>query len=241
MVDIKLDTENDLEWVEKTIPIFREKTSDNLIVNGGFDTDSGWENDPMGADPSYIEDGHAIVGGEFWQEAELEEGVKYEVSFTVSDLPIGEIAVFYVEYIAGVDIFHSYNATNGVNTTSFVSPYSGLVYILFYRAVFGVIYQLDNVSMYEVVDIETKSDIDYDYSDFVNVVDLLEAKKGEIRQFPMAGADIKSFQMSRYDQQKMDSIIKETLILDKWKPNSVIVNAKDRENLEVTINPKRND
>lgn len=90
--------------------------------------------------------------------------------------------------------------------------------------------------------LNTASDIDYDYSDFVNVVDLLEAKKGEIRQYPMAGANIKSFQMSRYDQQKMDSIVKENLILDKWKPNSITVTSKGRETLEVDATRlKRND
>lgn len=243
MVDVKLDTENDLEWVENTVPIFSEITSEEKITNGKFDTDSDWLIYELGSDPSSISGGRAIVGDAIYQSISVTENSKLVVSFSISGIPDPRRAVLFIFEGIGLlgSILVGNSCDNGNHVVEIEVAHGTDITIAFNRNVIDFTYQLDDVSLREYSSFTTESDIDYDYSDFVNVVDLLEAKKGEIRQFPMAGADIKSFQMSRYDQQKMDSIIKETLILDKWKPNSVIVNAKDRENLEVTINPKRND
>lgn len=253
MVDIKLNSEHDLEWVIKEIPPIREITSGELIKNGSFDDTSHWVADLDFTPQSNIVSGYAEIQFGFWQSFNIAENSKFKISFSASNIPNGESII--VAIIDGDSIVYDGISPSGYENTIWSEvgsenktysfevdvTHGEVITILFNCVLFNFGWHLDNVSITSFVDIETSSDIDYDYSDFVNIVDLLEAKKGEIRQYPIAGADIKSFQMARYDQQKINSIIKETLLLDKWKTDSVIVKVKDRENMEVFITPKRND
>jgi len=85
------------------------------------------------------------------------------------------------------------------------------------------------------------SDIDYVESSFNHIVDLLDARPGEIRQFPTLGANMNQFKLGRYDQQSIDKIIKTTLNADGWKTDSAKVKSIGDGVLEVFIDPKRND